>query len=211
MPSNEKCPICGNPTINGICLDCGASPDNTAFQPEEEERDSRYTDRFDAETESLDDIAAPSFTSMSGDEVISSEEALKMAKKAEQPADRKQEPSNPYANVIPYERPDYGDNYIAPKTVIRSDGVPQASNSADDDMHFISQDVNLHKDKTWLSYWWLILIFLILPYQISYFHYATLAVGAALQKFDEKGGRQAGVILIVIAVLKFILMGIAAM
>lgn len=200
MPDIDVCPLCGNPISNGVCLDCG-----TVATKKQRTANERYEDRFDMETQSLDDVAPPSLFSISGDEEITAEKAMEIAEKANQPAER-DEPVNPYANMIPYERPDYGDNYAAPRTIINTDGVPQALKNEDRGDLLPSQQVKLSRDKTWLSYWWLILILFFLPYQISYFQYLALAIGAGLLKFDEKGGRQAGVIIIVIAALKLLLL-----
>lgn len=201
MPDLDKCPNCGGPITNGLCLDCGTLIAKTA--PKEAMED-RLEELIDTETSSLDDIVPPTLSSISGDEVISPEKALEISKEAEKPADiKRDEPSNPYANMIHYESPDYGDNYVPPTTIIRKDGVPQALQ--DSEIPEYDRKIRLKSDKSWLGYWWLILIIFFLPLRVGQLNYIGLAIGAGLLKFDEKGGRQAGAIIIGICVLKLIL------
>lgn len=203
MTDNDVCPVCGKKTINGVCLDCGV----TINLPDAAEAEARHNDRFGSDSGSLEDIVPPTLLSMTGEEILTPDEALEAAKKAEEPADLKREPSNPYSDVIPYERPDFGDNYIEPQKIIKSSrGIPHAAaNDHDDPNELISRKVKLKHDKSWHSYWWLILIIFILPINYRFFLLFSLCIGLGLLKFDEQGGRQAGGIILGLTVAKLVL------
>ncbi len=204
MTETNICPRCGGKTVGGLCIDCGMAD----TLPSAEESAARAEERWDTDVDSLDDVTPPDLLSMSGDETISAEDALEAAEKAAKPADTKRESSNPYADVIPYERPDYGDNYIAPDVVTKVDGIPTGHMVNNDPNMLISRKVKLKHDRTWYSYWWLLLIVLLMPCPMPWLAVIPAIIGMALLRFDEKGARQAGIIALIITAVKFIIVNL---
>ncbi len=193
MTNKDICPLCGKNRVNGICVDCGGPEDLHETEEYESERH-----------DSLEDVIPPKLDYMSEADEL---EAVKRREEQEQELlKRKEDNLNPYANVISYETPDYGDHYIEPETAeqaressyIQPYGTYSPVKDQPED-ELISKKIKLKPDKTWLNSWWIILIAIFVPY------YITTAIGAALLKFDSKGGRQAGAIVMVIAVIKIII------
>lgn len=182
MEKNDICPKCGAETVNGVCLDCGVTLSEDRRLPVMEEISPEY----DTKAAPLDDIAAPITETLTGEEI-------KVQKKHVLPPF-----VNPYADVIPFEKPDYGDAYAAPHAVTRENGVPTAAKYDPDDNALISEGLKLKSGRRLREFWWLIVIALMLPWQISWL------IAPALMKFDEKGGRTAGYIILAGTLLKML-------
>lgn len=93
---------------------------------------------------------------------------------------------NPYSSVINYEDPEYGDNYTPP---------PQQS-FGDESEQTLTQLMDFKPERSMKSYWWIFLISVIVPSPL------TIAIGAALNIFDEKNGKMAGKIILFIGFFK---------
>lgn len=182
METNDICPRCGAETVNGVCLDCGITQSEGESLPLMEE----ISFEQDVEAAPLDDITAPVTKTLLGEEI-------KVSKKHVLPPF-----VNPYADVIPFEKPDYGDAYAAPRAVTRENGVPTAAKYDPDDNALISEGMKIKSGRRLREFLWLIVIALMLPWQISWL------IAPPLMKFDEKGGRTAGFIILAGTALKML-------
>lgn len=191
MKVYDKCPKCGKETINGLCLDCGMTQVETELTVEsigEEKTDSRYS----TEADPLDDVAAPAMFTLDGEDI----------KPVVKPKYVLPTFINPYADVIPFERPDFGDAYAPPQTVVLENGAPVSLKYDSRRTQLISEKLKISSGRKVSEYWWIIFISAILPWQISWLP------AMAMLRFDEKGGRLAGGIMIVFTVIKFFISGI---
>lgn len=178
----DICPKCGKSTVGGMCLDCGIIED-TAPDKNITAEEIFDDDTPDEQPSALADVKAPELASTNGEEFV--------PKTFSEPPKRS-EKVNPYADVIPYERPDYGDNYVAPDTVVSEYGVPKAIELEDDKRaKLLIKGVRLKKTY-WYSYWWIMLIAILLSVFIN--GIIGTVIGGAMLKFDEKGGKTAGII-----------------
>lgn len=182
----EVCAKCGNPTINGVCLDCGKAGSDNPEMP-------TITDMYSFDTQPLDDVSVPIVTGVAGEEVLQPAELIKAAAKEKPAAD------NPYLHVVPFEKPDFGVNYLRADYVATEHGIPKEYSASDDKEKLIIQKVRINAGLHWYGYWWIMLIALILPWQISW------AVGLGLMRFDEKGGRRAGLFTIIMTAAKMLI------
>lgn len=135
MELNTKCPICGQDTINGICIDCG-KPKNGPVSRELDKvkppimlsmtgdiitaKESALISEKPFEPEektddSLNGVKPPIILSMA-DEIVTPEEVPLSELSVPQAEQSPQKAPGLYEYVIPYEKPDYGDRYTPPDT-----------------------------------------------------------------------------------------------
>lgn len=228
MNDPDICPICGNKLAGFVCLDCGDV--SSYFEVKDPDEITSMAD-IPVSSDDEDDTAEPlkpvGLTEMDGTEINSVHNELKQ--------DEHDTPVNPYADVIPFESPDYGDNYVSPDYVYMKNGVPKAVHGRGADYRRVSRSLRPGSGKYWYHYWWLIapaFFFLLVSIAFaasgtsylqlmsgtadsftSLIRYVTMGfaslftvIGAALQKFDEKGGKLAGKMILVCSGLSLVLM-----
>lgn len=99
MADTEKCPHCGGETVNGICIHCGSS-------------ENSGTDN-DHDSDDMMSIELPELSYLSDDEPLPEPVVT-----VPEPKPEPEEDVNPYANVVSYEEPEYGENYAPPQKMI---------------------------------------------------------------------------------------------
>lgn len=169
--------------VRGICLDCGS----TAPKPVKEPLPRPAV--YENNAKSLTDIAAPELFSLTGEEISAAPLRVTAAKSF----------ANPYSGVIPFESPDFGFNYAVPQAVIREFGTPKGIRVSDDGEEPVTRKMRISGGRRITDYWWILMLSLVLPWQISW-----LPV-PALYRFDEKGGRTSGKIILAMTVIKLII------
>lgn len=176
------CPTCGGHMVRGICLDCGGSApkqDNTPLP-----RSAVYQNNV----KPLTDVAAPELFTLAGEDIVIPKK-VKAAKSF----------ANPYSGLIPFEAPDFGENYVAPQAVIREFGTPKGIRVSDDAEEPVTKKMRISGGRHITDYWWILMLSLLLPWQVSWL------AAPALFKFDEKGGRFTARIILIMTVIKFLI------
>lgn len=181
MSKNIICPSCGGTTVNGVCLDCGNSA--PAKNPAPLPRSAAYS----TDTEPLTDVAAPKLFTLAGESVIIPPKAAKAKIFV-----------NPYSGLIPFESPDYGENYAVPQAVIREYGTPKGIRVSDEE-EIITKKMRISAGRHISEYAPILMLSLILPWQVSWLP------APPLFKFDEKGGRLAARIILIMTIIKFLI------
>ena len=179
--STKICPNCGGTLVRKVCLDCG----NTA--PTEKAEEKLRSAVYENNAEPLTDVAAPELFTLTGEKPVISPKV--MAAKSF---------VNPYAGLIPFERPDFGDDYAVPQAVIREMGTPRGVRFADDE-DIASARVRISSGRKITDYWWIIMLSLMLPWQLSWLP------APALFKFDERGGRQSAWVILAVTAVKLLI------
>lgn len=180
---NEKiCPNCGGHMVRGICLDCG----NSASKKEDNPPPRSAAYRNDAKP--LTDVAVPELFTLAGEDIVIPRK-VRAAKSF----------ANPYAGLIPFESPDFGENYAAPQAVIREYGTPRGIRVSDDTEEPVTKKMKISGGRHLTDYWWILMFSLLLPWQVSWLP------APALFKFDEKGGRFTAKIILIMTVIKFLI------
>ncbi len=197
--TEDKCPICGKRVINGMCLDCGSVASPTIPLTDND-------DEYDTEALPLNDVSIPETTDMNDIAAVdpqNNDEAEHSEKAAPTAANLH---NNPYADVIPYEAPDYGDNYIPPRSMTVNTGSADAPQYEEIPLpeknavrsKLLAEDIKPERNKHWYNYWWLFLLAIILPSEIS------LLAGIAFTRFDNKEEKKVGIIIIIISAVRFL-------
>lgn len=179
--SENICPNCGGQLVHGMCLSCGSVPKHEAV---EKPRSAVYENN----AKPLTDVAAPTLFTLTGEEAAIAPSPREAAAKSF---------VNPYAGLIPFEKPDFGDNYAVPQAVIRENGTPRAVRFADDE-ELSAKKVRISSGRRISDYWWIIMLSLLLPWQVSWLP------APALFKFDEKGGRQSAAVILAVTAVKML-------
>lgn len=178
--SKKACPGCGGTLVNGVCLDCG----NTV--PVREAAQKPRSAVYENNAQPLTDVASPALLTLTGEEAVISPKVTAAKSFV-----------NPYAGLIPFETPDFGEGYAVPQAVIREMGTPRAVRFADDE-ELATRRVRLSSGRRISDYWWIIMLSLLLPWQISWLP------APALFKFDERGGRGSAWVILAITAVKLL-------
>lgn len=172
--------------VRGICIDCGNSaPKNDTPPATPLPRSAVYQNN----AMPLTDVAVPELFSLAGEEIPPVPKKVLTAKSF----------ANPYAGVIPFEAPDFGVNYAVPQAVIREFGTPRGIRVSDNGEEPVTKKMKISGGRHITDYWWILMFSLLLPWQIAWLP------APALFKFDEKGGRLAGKIILIMTVLKVLI------
>ncbi len=194
----DYCETCGSRIINGICLNCGDTAEHPGIKPIDGDKGFRF-DLAPSDEELMADVEIPEIETIDGMDIEPPVSPADPDAKLFDWSTSHKDNVNPYSNVIPFESPDYGNDYSEPDYVVYENGIPKKRVSSDTRNQTLSQRIKLKPDKTLLSCWWIILLAALLP------GFVCSAIGVAMLKFDEKGGREAGKIILLISIPKIII------
>ncbi|MCM1578424.1 MAG: hypothetical protein NC078_06470 [Ruminococcus sp.] len=182
--SKEKniCPSCGGKMVRGLCLDCGNSA------PREKKAPLPRSAVYQNNAQPLTGVTAPELFTLTGEDIVIPQKVTASKSFA-----------NPYFGVIPFETPDFGENYAVPQAVIREYGTPKGIRIDDSGEELATRKMKISQGRHIADYWWIIMLSLMLPWQVSWL------AAPALFKFDEKGGRRAAVVILIMTVVKFLI------
>ncbi|MGN0666196.1 MAG: hypothetical protein ACI4KF_06680 [Huintestinicola sp.] len=196
------CPTCGKEMIKGVCLSCDTGrkdkeaavrePCGEAMESIGDDAVSKLAVIRENDTSPL---PAPPEEHQEPRESENPYASFVPLKKADVKSEIRTDNANPYASMRPYDKPDYGEIYGEIKP---TDKVGKGEETLTHGMK-IKEDTGNP-----LDYWYIVVPVFIIDIFLSLRIPLSLIVGIGLTRFDGKGARRAGLILMGAYAVKFL-------